>query len=118
VEYERRRAVRYPIALRLELNGASATTRDLSGLGVLFQIDRELRVEDELNFALTIPGACQVQCRGRVVRVTRDGAGYVVGATIDRYLLPEESISVDRAPIHPVLREFLAHNPEGWEWGE
>lgn len=115
---ERRRAKRYPIAVRINLPSGAGTTHDISGLGVRFETEFPMESDDEINFTLAMPGSCDIRCRGRVVRVGRENGKYVVGATIERYLLPEESAGTLDFPSHPILHELRMHNPEGWEWGE
>lgn len=115
---ERRRAKRYPIAVRIDLPSGGGTTQDISGLGVRFATDLPMEIEDEIDFTLSMPGSCDIRCRGRIVRVDSENGKFIVGATIDRYLLPEEAAGTLEFSCHPILYELRAHNPEGWEWGE
>ena len=66
---ERRKADRYPLGVRIEFEGGHGLTRDVSGLGVLFDTDVEFGIGDLLDFLIVIPDAVNVQCQGKVVRV-------------------------------------------------
>lgn len=48
-----------------------ATTLDISGLGLSFETDRELKVRQELLMYLLLPGEDRVEAHGRVARVER-----------------------------------------------
>ena len=115
--HDRRRAERYPIEVRVEMPTGIGLTRNISGLGVLFQTEVAVEAGDRIDFTLVVPDAGNIRCRGRVIRTTPDGASrFDVAATIERYLLPEESRG--EHPTSIVVRELRDKNPEGWEWGE
>ena len=116
---DRRRAVRHPIAVRINFEAGEGVTRDVSGLGCLFETDVDLAPGDPIDFTLVIPDAVNVKCRGSVVRVTRlDDERIAVGATIDGYAPIAKVPSGHPAESHIILRELANHHPEGWEWGE
>lgn len=116
---ERRRAVRHPISLRVDFGSGTGVTRDVSGLGVLFETDAAFVAGDTLDFELAVADGVYVRCRGKVVRVTKiEGGRSLVGATIDGYK-PPENVSADYGAFSGViLRDLAEHHPLGWEWGE
>lgn len=98
---EVRCAVRFPLVLPVVLSGGkeefAALTRNVSASGVLFELDRPLRVALEIRFSLRMPGAVLgtprdvlVHCLGRVVRCSMSQTQYLAGATIDDYQFAEQ----------------------------
>lgn len=98
---EVRCAVRFPLSLRVVLSTASgelsASTRNVSASGVLFELDRELEVGLDIQFSLRMPGQVLggthdvlVQCEGRVVRCSISNIHYLAAATIDEYRFCEQ----------------------------
>jgi hypothetical protein len=93
---EVRCAVRFPLSLPVVLSiGKSefpAQTRNVSASGVLFALDRELKVGSDIRFSLRMPGQVLgaahdvvVQCTGRVVRCSLSQHQYFAASTIDDY---------------------------------
>lgn len=111
---DRRRAPRHSLAVRVELDSGGGETRDISGVGVSFQTDVQLRLDEEIEFTLAIPRAGDVRCRGRVVRITGEAPNFRVAATIEGYAFASDN--VDRT--HAVVRDIERFHPQGWEWGE
>ena len=98
---EVRCAVRFPLALPVVLSSGSAEfaalTRNVSASGVVFDVDRPLKVGLEIRFSLRMPGAVLgtprdvlVNCLGRVVRCSMSQAQYQAAATIDEYQFAEQ----------------------------
>jgi hypothetical protein len=98
---EVRCAVRFPLALPVVLSGGkgefAALTRNVSASGVLFEMDRPLKVGMEIRFSLHMPGTVLgtardvlVNCLGRVVRCSMSQAQYQAAATIDEYQFAEQ----------------------------
>ncbi len=95
-------AVRFPLALRAVLSTGGkrefpAVTRNISASGVLFELDRELKVGGEIRFSMRMPGSVLgtphdvlVQCLGRVVRCSLSQTQYLAAATIDEYQFVEQ----------------------------
>ena len=93
---EVRCAVRFPLALPLTLSSDEAelpaVTRNVSASGVLFELNRALRVGLGIRFSMRMPGAILgtsndvlVHCLGRVVRCSISQTQYQAAATIDEY---------------------------------
>lgn len=98
---EVRCAVRFPLTLPVVLSIGnsefSAQTRNVSASGVLFALDRELKVGLDIRFSLRMPGAVLgadhdvlVQCTGRVVRCSLNQHQYLAASTIDDYQFAEQ----------------------------
>jgi hypothetical protein len=98
---EVRCAVRFPLALPVVLSSGkgefAALTRNISASGVLFEVDRPLKVGLEIRFSLRMPGAVLgtsrdvlVHCLGRVVRCSMSQTQYQTAATIDEYQFAEQ----------------------------
>jgi PilZ domain len=99
---EHRRAQRYDLHLPIELvrrwhlpTSGFGETRNVSSGGVLFKFDAKLQIGDSLEYFITLSapqGSAQVvrvRCRGKVMRVVRNGE---VAVTIERY----EFVRADR----------------------
>ncbi len=97
---EVRCAVRFPLALPVVLSIGksefSAQTRNVSASGVLFALDRELKVGMDIRFSLRMPGTVLgathdilVHCTGRVVRCSLSQRQYFAASTIDDYQFAE-----------------------------
>ena len=97
---EVRCAVRFPLALPVVLSiGKSeftAQTRNVSASGVLFTLDRELKVGLDIRFSMRMPGPVLgaahdilVHCKGRVVRCSLSQQQYFAASTIDDYQFAE-----------------------------
>jgi len=98
---EVRCAVRFPLTLPAVLaTGKSeftALTRNVSASGVLFSMDRELKVGLDIRFSLRMPGSVLgtphdvlVHCTGRVVRCSVSQHQYLTASTIDEYRFAEQ----------------------------
>jgi hypothetical protein len=75
----------------------AAVTRNVSASGVLFEVDRPLKVGLEIRFSLRMPGTVLgtprdvlVHCLGRVVRCSLSQTQYLAAATIDEYQFAEQ----------------------------
>jgi hypothetical protein len=97
---EVRCAVRFPLDLPVVLSTGEADveghTKNISASGVLFVLDKELRVGTELRFSMRMPretlGSPQdvvVHCKGRVVRCSSSHNEHLAAATIDEYRFAE-----------------------------
>ena len=98
---EVRCAVRFPLALPAVLNAGkselTALTQNVSASGVLFSLDRELKVGLDIRFSLRMPGTVLgtphdvlVHCTGRVVRCSLSHHQYLAASTIDEYRFAEQ----------------------------
>jgi hypothetical protein len=98
---EVRCAVRFPLSLPVVLStesgDLSASTRNVSASGVLFELDKELEVGLDIRFSLRMPGEVLgsshdvlVECEGRVVRCSISNIQYLAAATIDEYRFCEQ----------------------------
>jgi hypothetical protein len=93
-------AVRFPLALTVVLStgedDVACQTRNISASGVLFALDRSLRVGSDVRFSMHMPhevlGSAQdvvVHCKGRVVRCSSSHNEHLSAATIDEYRFAE-----------------------------
>jgi len=84
---ERRRAVRYPMAVPLDVEGETCTTCNVSTTAVSFRGKRPFAAGHVLDFTIHVPDResnFRMECQGRVVRCESEGdRGFVVSATID-----------------------------------
>ena len=98
---EVRCSVRFPLALPVVLTSGkselSALTRNVSSSGVLFALDRELKVGLDIRFSMRMPGNVLgtphdvlVHCAGRVVRCSLSQHQYLAASTIDEYQFAEQ----------------------------
>ena len=98
---EVRCAVRFPLALPVVLSTGevevAGLTKNVSASGVLFALDRDLRVGIDVQFSMRMPhsilGAPQdvlVHCKGRVVRCSSSHNEHLSAATIDEYRFAEQ----------------------------
>jgi hypothetical protein len=94
---EQRKAQRFELRLPLELvrKGSQTLsehgeTKNLSSVGVLFEVTAPLRIGEAIEYMITLPntpdnrnGRVRLHCLGKVVRVSaKDG----VAVTLERYL--------------------------------
>jgi hypothetical protein len=97
---EVRCAVRFPLSLPVVLTtgekDAEGETRNVSASGVLFALDKALRVGADIRFSMRMPretlGSPQdvvVHCKGRVVRCSSSHNEHLAAATIDEYRFAE-----------------------------
>jgi hypothetical protein len=100
-EQEVRCSVRFPLELPVMLatgdGDCIAQTCNVSASGVLFNLDRPLRVALPIHFSMRMPGEVLgtprdvlVHCAGRVVRCNLSQAQYLAAATIDEYQFAEQ----------------------------
>ena len=97
-----RSAVRFPLALHVELHTEAgpvqALTRDVSAVGVQFQMAYAPRIGSTLEWSMHLPGNVMgtpdditVACVGRVVWAAPSGNHVHVGAMIDQYVFKGEA---------------------------
>jgi hypothetical protein len=97
---EVRCAVRFPLDLPVVLStgetDVEAHTKNISASGVLFVVDKALRVGSDIRFSMRMPretlGSPQdvvVHCKGRVVRCSSSHNEHLAAATIDEYRFAE-----------------------------
>jgi hypothetical protein len=87
---DRRKALRIPVALRVELQEGTGVTRDLSACGVFFETDCVFALGEDIQFAIILEhiDPCRplrLQCRGQVVRVEQRGDTMGVAVVITAY---------------------------------
>jgi len=93
---ELRCAVRFPLSLRVSMDSGegdvAATTRNISAIGVLLELDQPLIAGGTVSFSLCMPGDdlgtshdVVVHCTGRVVRCSVSQNQHYAAATIDEY---------------------------------
>jgi hypothetical protein len=98
---EVRCAVRFPLKLPVVLSlgkeEVAALTRNVSASGVAFEMGSTVSPGLEIHFSLRMPGAVLgtphdvlVECRGRVVRCSKNQSNYLAAATIDEYQFAEQ----------------------------
>jgi hypothetical protein len=98
---EVRCAVRFPLTLPVVVSSGddehTAVTRNVSASGVLFEMNGPMKVGEDINFSLRMPGAVLgtphdilVHCIGRVVRCSMSQSQSQVAATIDEYEFVEQ----------------------------
>ncbi|MGE5849385.1 MAG: PilZ domain-containing protein [Candidatus Methylomirabilota bacterium] len=71
---DRRRAVRFPVTIPVELDWGGGVTRDVSLSGVFFETEQWFAPGEPIRLTLVLEraspgGTIRVQCEGRVVRV-------------------------------------------------
>jgi hypothetical protein len=97
---EVRCAVRFPLDLPVVLSTGEtdfeAHTKNISASGVLFVVDKAIRVGSDIRFSMRMPretlGSPQdvvVHCKGRVVRCSSSHNEHLAAATIDEYRFAE-----------------------------
>ena len=92
-----RSSTRFPIQLPVEVRADEAAqlpaeTKDISAGGILFYVETSMTVGSRIEFNISLPAAVlgtpsdvNVQCVGRVVRCSEEGARRAVAAVIDEY---------------------------------
>ena len=94
-------AVRFPVHIPAVLSSESgeftATTRNISASGVLFEVGHRLQPGERLRFSLRMPREVMktakdvlVHCSGRVVRCSLNQNHFLAAATIDDYCFGEQ----------------------------
>ena len=84
---ERRRAIRFPIVIPVELEGGTGVTRDVSLSGVFFETDQFHVLGEPIRLTLVLQRVSpdhpvRLQCEGRVVRVERRQLQLGVGVAV------------------------------------
>lgn len=87
---DRRRMLRFQIALPVELEGGKGITRDVSLSGVFFETDQSFSPSEPIQLVLVLehvhPGRpVRLHCEGRVVRVNRHDGKMGVAVAITSY---------------------------------
>jgi hypothetical protein len=98
---ERRRAVRFPITIPVELEGGTGVTRDVSLSGLYFETEQWFAPGEPIRLTLILerasPGdTIRVQCEGRVVRVVDSDTKTAVAVQITTHAFA----SSDRLEVH------------------
>ena len=106
---DRRRAERFPLTVPIELGNATGMTEDFSGLGVFFTSTEPFELDNEIDFLLRVPGAVNVRCKGRIVRVNRMGGKYGVAATIETFEL-DQTPAANRGDAHIIIQQLRRHH--------
>jgi hypothetical protein len=97
---ERRRAVRFPITIPVELEGGTGVTRDVSLSGVFFETNHFFALGEPIRLTLLLERATpgqpvRLQCEGRVVRVERRQPELRLGVAVAiesyRFRKPEQA---------------------------
>jgi len=91
---ERRRIPRYYVAVPVEFDGRTGTTRDVNESGVRFEVDQPLAHDQSITFRLVFRDfeggdPWRMAARGKVTRVEKNGPGYVVAVRVTSYVLAE-----------------------------
>jgi hypothetical protein len=94
---ERRKALRFRVALPVELKDRTGVTCNVSVSGVLFETDQSFSLGEPIRLTLMLEYAdpaqpIRLQCRGQVVRIERrDGqVGVAVAITAFRFEPPQD----------------------------
>ena len=83
---DRRTATRHPLKLKVEIDGTTGTTENVSAEGILLTTDSETAVGTELTLDLRLPalvgpsGGGLIRVKGTVVRVEEQEGHRVVAA--------------------------------------
>ena len=85
---ERRRALRYPVAVRVEMAEGAGLTRDASLSGVFFETDLLFLPDEPIRLVLVFERLVEspplrLECEGRVVRVESSDEKVGVAASIN-----------------------------------
>ncbi len=87
---DRRRMLRFQVALPVELDDGKGVTRDVSLSGVFFETDQSFSPSEPIRLVLVLehvqPGRpVRLHCEGRVVRVNRRNGKVGVAVAISSY---------------------------------
>jgi choline dehydrogenase-like flavoprotein len=85
---DRRKAQRYPVALPIEFDDGTGTTRNMSTTGVRFETDRALVPGALVRFRLTMEEEdvpTRLRCEGTVVIAERHETIWEVAVQIDSF---------------------------------
>ena len=89
----RRFTLQLPLTVKIDNEGVTAQTKDVSARGVFFYMDAAPAQGSAIEFTLTLPPeitlteSIKVKCNGKVVRVDHPEKGGQIGiaAAIDQY---------------------------------
>jgi len=86
-ESDKRRALRYPLELPVELAGGTGRSHDISKSGVRFETDTPVAPESPIRFSLVLGQASpdvplRLDCEGEVVRVEPHDGGVSVAVKL------------------------------------
>lgn len=88
-DVERRRAQRYFIVCPVELENGTATTRNQSTTGVLFETDRSFTVGDPIDLSITLEryenNLTRIRCQGKIARVEPCTRGWAIAVDIGSF---------------------------------
>lgn len=95
---ERRRAIRLPMALPVELNEGTGITRDVSLSGLYFETDQLFSPRELISFTLVFEGRSwsrpiRLKCEGQVVRVEPSDGKAGIATTISSYNFASEQFA-------------------------
>jgi hypothetical protein len=95
---ERRQAVRFPIAIPVELEEGTGITRDVSLSGVFFETNQWFAPGEPVRLTLILERASpgdpiRLQCEGQVVRVGRSNAKVEVAVAITSHSFAQQQWS-------------------------
>jgi PilZ domain len=87
---DRRRAPRFRVALPVEFEGGTGTTRDISICGMFFETDRAFAAAEPITVTVILEYAesgrpVRLECRGQVVRLEQLDGKVGVAVTISAY---------------------------------
>ena len=95
---ERRQAVRFPIAIPVELDEGTGITRDVSLSGVFFETSQWFAPGEPVRLTLVLERASpgdpiRLECEGEVVRVGRSNAKVEVAVAITSHSFAQQQWS-------------------------
>lgn len=95
---EKRRAIRLPMVLPVELEEGPGITRDVSLSGVFFETEQPFSSKEPINFALVFEGRfwsrpIRLKCKGEVVRVEPSDGKVGIAVTISSYWFAPQELS-------------------------
>ena len=95
---ERRQAVRFPIAIPVELDEGTGITRDVSLSGVFFETYQRFAPGEPVRLTLVLERASpgdpiRLQCEGQVVRVRQSNAKAEVAVAITSHSFAQQQWS-------------------------
>jgi hypothetical protein len=82
---KRDRASRVSSCLPVSINGKAGVTRDISATGIFFEIDEDHEEGSQIHFEVELDtpgGPLMLVCKGKVVRVTKEGGRSAIAAKI------------------------------------
>ena len=94
---ERRRVLRYTVAVPVEFTHGFGTTQDVSEQGLRFVSHQRFELRQPIAFTLGFRNltdgerTLRIRGSGRVVRLESDGVRTIVAVAVDAYSLPEST---------------------------